>query len=154
MTSDLFHVELKPFTTVEKLSKKGEFYFLLKDDPGAIELIGMSIRFALPKFMTKGIILKRMKDTVSGRFERHCGRVRYDLVRRVDDTSRQFKKTLNEKIDLTVSTIREALSRSMALKEQSEKEVSQTLSKLSDRLSNVEDIRKKLYSFQKDVSSL
>jgi hypothetical protein len=42
----------------------------------------------------------------------------------------------------------------MALKEQSEKEVSQTLSKLSDRLSNVEDIRKKLFSFQKDVSAI
>ena len=80
--------------------------------------------------------------------------MRYDLVRRVDDTSRQFRKTLNEKIDLTVSTIREALNRAMALKDQSEKEVSQTLSKLSDRLSNVEDIRKKLFSFQKDVSVL
>jgi GTPase Era involved in 16S rRNA processing len=154
MTSDLFRVELKPFNTVEKLSQKGEFYFLLKDDPGAIELIGLSIRFALPKFMTKGIILKRMKDTVSGRFERHCGRVRYDLVRRVDDTSRNFKKTLNEKIELTVSTIREALNRAMALKDQNEKEVSQTLSKLSDRLSNVEEIRDKLFSFQKEVSGM
>jgi len=154
MTSDLFRVELKPFTTVEKLSKKGEFYFLLKDDPGAIELIGLSIRFALPKFMAKGIILKRMKDTISGRFERHCGRVRYDLIRRVEDTSRNFKKALNEKIGLTVSTIREALNRAMALKDQSEKEVSQTLSKLSDRLSNVEEIRNKLYSFQKDVSAM
>ena len=152
MTSDLFQVELQPFTTVEKLSKKGEFYFLLKDDPGAIELIGLSIRFALPKFITKGIILKRMKDTVSGRFERHCGRVRYDLVRRVEDTSRQFRKTLNEKIDLTVSTIREALNRAMNLKDQSEKEVSQTLSQLSDRLSSVEDIRNKLFSYQEDVS--
>ena len=154
MTSDLFQVELKPFTTVEKLSKKGEFYFLLKDDPGAIELIGLSIRFALPKFMAKGIILKRMKDTVSGRFERHCGRVRYDLLRRVEDTSRNFKKALNEKIDLTVSTIREALNRAMALKDQSEKEVSQTLSTLSDRLSNVEEIRNQLYSYQKDVSAM
>ena len=154
MTSDLFQVELKPFATVEKLSKKGEFYFLLKDDPGAIELIGLSIRFALPKFMTKGIILKRMKDTISGRFERHCGRVRYDLIRRVDDTSIQFKKTLNEKIDLTILTIRKALNRAVALKDQSEQEVSQTLSKLSDQLSNVEEIRKKLFSFQKDVSVL
>ena len=127
---------------------------MLKDDPGAIELIGLSIRFALPKFMAKGIILKRMKDTVSGRFERHCGRVRYDLLRRVEDTSRNFKKALNEKIDLTVSTIREALNRAMALKDQSEKEVSQTLSTLSDRLSNVEEIRNQLYSYQKDVSAM
>jgi hypothetical protein len=95
-----------------------------------------------------------MKDTISGRFERHCGRVRYDLIRRVEDTSRNFKKALNEKIGLTVSTIREALNRAMALKDQSEKEVSQTLSKLSDRLSNVEEIRNKLYSFQKDVSAM
>lgn len=153
-TSDLFQVELKPFTTVEKLSKKGDFYFLLKDDPGAIELIGLSIRFALPKFITKGIILNRMKDTISGRFERHCGRVRYDLIRRIDDTSMQFRKTLNEKIDLTISTIREALIRAVALKDQSEQEVSLTLSSLSDRLSNVEQIRKKLLSFQNDVSAL
>jgi ribosome biogenesis GTPase A len=154
MTSDLFQVALRPFTTVEKLSQKGEFYFLLKDDPGAIELIGLSVRFALPKFITKGIILKRMKDTVSGRFERHCGRVRYDLVRRVEETSRNFKKTLNEKIELTVSTIREALNRAMALKDRSEKEVSRTLSTLSDRLSNVEEIRNKLFAFQKEVSEM
>ncbi len=35
MTSDLFQVELKPFAAVEQLSKKGEFYLLLKDIPGA-----------------------------------------------------------------------------------------------------------------------
>ena len=154
MTSDLFQVGLKPFTTVEKLTKKSDFYFLLRDDPGAIELISLSVRFALPGFMAKGIILKRMKDTISSRFERHCGRVRYDLIRRVDSTSRQFKKSLNDKIDLTLSTIREALNRAVALKDQSEKEVSQTLSTLSARLSDVEVIRGKLHSFQQQAAVL
>jgi len=154
MTSDLFQVGLKPFTTVEKLTKKSDFYFLLRDDPGAIELISLSVRFALPGFMAKGIILKRMKDTISSRFERHCGRVRYDLIRRVDSTSRQFKKSLNDKIDLTLSTILEALNRAVALKDQSEKEVSQTLSTLSARLSDVEVIRGKLHSFQQQAAVL
>lgn len=154
MTSDLFQVELKPFTMVEKLSKKGDFYFLLKDDPGVIELIGLTVRFALPGFMAKGIILKRMKETISSRFERHCGRVRYDLIKRIGTTSMQFRKSLNDKIDLTLSTIREALNRAVSLKDKSEQQVSQTMTTLSKRLSDVEQIREKLHSYQQEVGLL
>jgi hypothetical protein len=44
------------------------------------------------------------------------------------------------RIDLTLSAIRNALKRAVALKDQSEQEVSQTVSILSARLSAVEEI--------------
>ncbi len=153
-TADLFQIELKPFTTVEKLTSKSDFYFLLRDDPGAIELIRLSVRSALPVIVAKGLILQRMKATIAERFERHCGRVRYDLIRRIDRTSTSFRKSLNEKIDLTLLTIREALNRAVSLKDESEQEVSHTLSTLSVRLSEVSDIREKLLNWEKETTLL
>ncbi len=154
MTSDLFQVVLNPFTDVEKLTRKSDFYFLLKDDPGVIDLIHLSFRSALPVALAKGIILKRIKDTVAERFERHCGRVRYDLIQRIDKTSRSFKNTFNEKIDLILSTIREALNRSMTLKDKSEQDVSHTLTVLSDHLSEIDKLDEKLRSLKQETDLL
>lgn len=154
MTADLFEVELNPFTRVEKLSSKSDFYFLLRDDPGAIELIGLSLRIALPVMVTKKMILKRIRNAVAERFERHCGRVRYDLVQRIERTTNGFRKQLNEKVEQTLSTIRRALERSVTLKEQSEKEAASTLSDLSQRLSGVDQIRAALLAWQQKTGAL
>lgn len=154
LASDIFEVELKPFTTVEKLTSKSDFYFFLRDDPDATALIQLGIRFALPTFVTKGVILKRIRAMAQEIFERHCGRVRYDLIRRTDETTRSFRKSLNEKIDLTLSAIREALRRAVALKSQSEQEVSETLSNVSDRLLAIEGIRARLIDYRRQVETL
>lgn len=154
LASDLFEVELKPFTTVEKLTGKSDFYFLLRDDPDATALIQLGIRSALPTFFTKGVILKRMRAMAKDVFERHCGRVRYDLIRRTDDTTKKFRKDLNQKIDLTLLAIRDALKRAVALKDQSEQQVSQTLTNLTGRLSVIEKIRAELLHYRRQAESL
>ena len=87
-------------------------------------------------------------------FERHCGRVRYDLIRRTEETTRSFRKSLNEKIDLTLAAIRDALNRAVALKDQSEVKISQTVSDLSARLAAVEDIRARLLDYRRMVELL
>ncbi|NOY68840.1 MAG: hypothetical protein GXP53_05020 [Deltaproteobacteria bacterium] len=154
MTADLFAVELSPFTTIEKLSAKSDFYFLLKDDPGAIELIRLSVAHALPAVLAKGRILKRLKATVAERFERHCGRVRYDLIRRIDDTTRKFKTTLNNKIELTLETIRQALNRAVDIKDKSELEMDETLAALTSRISEISSIRNDLSELKKRADRL
>jgi ribosome biogenesis GTPase A len=154
LASDIFEVELKPFTTVEKLTSKSDFYFFLRDDPDATALIQLGIRFALPTFVTRGVILKRIRAMAQEIFERHCGRVRYDLIRRTEETTRSFRKSLNDKIGLTLGAIRDALNRAAALKDQSEVEVSQTVSELSARLSGVEEIRARLLDYRGMVEML
>ncbi len=154
LASDLFEVELKPFTTVEKLTGKSDFYFFLRDDPDATALIQLGIRFALPTFVTKGIILKRTRTLAQEIFERHCGRVRYDLIRRTEETTNTFRRSLNEKIDVTLSTIRDALKRAVSLKDKSEEEVSQTVSCLSTRLSSAQEIRSQLLDYREQVEAL
>jgi small GTP-binding protein len=154
LASDIFEIGLKPFTAVEKLTGKSDFYFLLKEEPGAIDLIHLSIRSALPMVVAKTIILNRMKSTVEDRFDSHCGRVRYDLIRRVEATTKEFRKSLNEKTDLTLSGIRDALQRAMGLKSQSEQHVSEKLSELSTRISAIDDIRAGLIHYRQQAEAL
>ena len=79
LTSDIFELKLKPFTSVEGLSKKSDFYFMLKDDPVGLELVQLAVTSALPSFIARKMILKSMKESVAELLDRHCGRVRYDL---------------------------------------------------------------------------
>jgi GTP-binding protein EngB required for normal cell division len=154
LAATLFAVELKPFTSVEKLTGKSDFYFMLKDDPDAIALIRLGFRSAMPLFITRGLILRRIKSMAQEIFERHCGRVRYDLIKRIDETTRKFQKSLSEKTDLTLSTIRDALQRAIALKDRSETEVSATLSQISTRLSAAEEMRSRLAAYRSQAENL
>ena len=154
LASDIFQVELDPFTSVEKLTSKSDFYFFLRNDPDATALIQLGIRSSLPTFVTKGVILKRIRGMAQEIFERHCGRVRYDMIRRTEETSRNFRKSLDEKIDLTIGAIRDAWSRAVAIKDESEVEVSQTVSDLSARLFAVEEIRARLLEYRRGVKML
>jgi len=108
----------------------------------------------MPLFITRGLILRRIKSMAREIFERHCGRVRYDLIRRIDETTRSFQKSLSEKTELTLSTIREALKRAIVLKDRNETEVSATLSQLSTRLSAAEQIRDRLAGYRSQVENL
>ena len=154
LAADVFEISLKPFTAVEKFSTKSDFYFLLKEDPGVIDFIHLSVRSALPVFAAKGIILSRMKAIVEDRFDSHCGRVRYDLVRRTEATTKEFRKSLNEKTDLTLSGIREALNRAVGLKTQSEQQVSEKLSEISGRLSVIDDLTARLMQYRHQTETL
>jgi GTP-binding protein EngB required for normal cell division len=154
LAASLFEVELKPFTSVEKLTGKSDFYFLLKEDPDAIGLIRLGFRSAMPLFITRGLILRRIKSMAREIFERHCGRVRYDLIQRIDETTRKFQKSLSEKTELTLATIREALNRAIALKDRNETEVSTTLSQITARLSAAEQIRERLAAYREQAEGL
>jgi GTP-binding protein EngB required for normal cell division len=144
LTSDIFELKLKPFTSVETLSRKSDFYFLLKDDPVGLELVQLAVTSALPKFIAKKMILKNMQTAVAELLDRHCGRVRYDLVNRLNKTVKDFQQALNEKIDLTLTGIRIAFQKALALHQSSKVDVEQNLSELSRKIGSIAGIREEL----------
>ncbi|NSW87088.1 MAG: dynamin family protein [Syntrophobacteraceae bacterium] len=152
LTSDIFELKLKPFTSVEKLSKKSDFYFMLKDDPVGLELIQLAARSALPRFLAKKMILKNMKDSVAELVDRHCGRVRYDLVNRLNQTVREFQKALNEKIDLTLDGIRVSFQKALAMNQSSKADVEKNLGDLSSRLGSISSLRDELTAFSAELN--
>ncbi len=144
LTGDIFELRLKPFTSVEGLSKKSDFYFLLKDDPVGLELIQLAATSAIPQFLAKRMILRNMKESLTELLERHCGRVRYDLLNRVNNTIRDFRNSLTEKIDITLSGIRISFEKALALHPAGKINVEKSLGDLSRKLDSISAVRAEL----------
>ncbi len=144
LTSDIFELKLKPFTSVEGLSRKSDFYFLLKDDPVGLELVQLAVTSALPRFIAGKMILKNMKGSVAELLDRHCGRVRYDLVNRVTKTVKDFQGSLDEKIDLTVSGIRVSFQKALVLHREGKSNVEKCLGELDQKLGSIAGVRSEL----------
>ncbi|MGC8491642.1 MAG: dynamin family protein [Syntrophobacteraceae bacterium] len=144
LTGDIFELKLKPFTAVEGLSKRSDFYFLLKDDPVGLELVQLAATSAIPQFLAKKMILKNMKESLTELLDRHCGRVRYDLLNRVSNTIRDFQNSLNEKIDLTLSGIRISFEKALALHQAGKITVEKSLGELSRKLDSISAIHAEL----------
>ncbi len=144
LTGDIFDLKLKPFTTIDTLTKKSDFYFLFKDDPVGIELIQLAVTSALPSFLAKKIILNKMRETITDLLDRHCGRVRYDLLNRMASTVTDFEKTLNEKIDLTLEGIRISFQKALALHQSSQQDVEKDMGEISEKLSVIAIIQNEL----------
>jgi len=144
LTSDIFDLKLKPFTSIETLSKKSDFYFMFKDDPVGLELVQLAVTSALPKFIARKMILKNMQTAVAELLDRHCGRVRYDLVNRLTRTVKEFQQNLNETIDLTLAGIRISFQKALGLHQSSKDEVTYNLGKLARRIDSVASIRDEL----------
>ncbi|MFZ0927606.1 MAG: dynamin family protein [Syntrophobacteraceae bacterium] len=147
LTSDIFELKLKPFTSVEGLSKKSDFYFMLKEDPVGLELIQLAATSALPSFIAKKMILKSMKEAVAELLDRHCGRVRYDLVNRITKTMKDFENSLNEKIDPTLAGIRISFQKALALHQTGQNNVEKSLGELSEKLRSIAAIHSGLLGY-------
>lgn len=152
IAGNLFSIKLEPFTSVPTLSKKSEFYFLLKDDPVGLELLQIALTSALPQFLTKKMVLKKMKESVVELLDRHCGRVRYDLVNRIQKTVKEFQKELTQKIDETLEAIRLSFQKAIALHNVSVEEVNKNLGILSNRVIKLKECRDTLENYLKLIN--
>jgi small GTP-binding protein len=154
LTSNIFQLPLKPFSAVEPLSQKSRFSFLFKDDPVGLEIIQLAVTSSLPQFLVKKMILNHMKAAVSDLVDRHCGRVRYDLLQRVQNTVNEFGKNLRDRIDQTLEGIRGALSKALVMKQSSESDTLRNLGALHEKLQSVNDIQSQLLQWNQELQEM
>ncbi len=154
LTSSIFQLPLKPFTAVEPLSSKSRFYYLLKEDPVGLEIIQLAVTSSLPRFLVRKMILNNMKTAITELVDRHCGRVRYDLIQRVQKTVADFQKALSERIDQSLEGIRGALGKAVAMKQRGESEAVHDLGALGQKLQSISDIQSQLLQWDHELSRL
>ncbi len=155
LAANIFALRLEGFAEVETLTEKGDFRYMFKDEnPVALELIQLTVTSMLPGFLSRGIIIRGMRESLRDLVNRHCGRVRYDLLRRIQTTSQGFETRLNEKLAATLDGIVQALGRARALRLESAEEVEASLSRLAERLSEVDRIRAELLGCQRAIAAL
>ncbi|HTP64244.1 MAG TPA: dynamin family protein [Geobacteraceae bacterium] len=146
-SAELFAI---PFAAVQADSlwtAKSGFYYKFWSEPGSLVVLTSSVILLLPRFLSGGLILKKMKGQVHEMVDTQSGRVRYDFTVRLDKSVRAFRREMLRRIEATVESIENALQKGTELRQASEtdlasrgKNLQETLMKLGEIQGRVTEI--------------
>jgi GTPase SAR1 family protein len=108
LTSRIFDIAVQTFESPAAL--RSDTYLYYKVDPLFYFTID-KIPFVLPRFLFRSYVLARMRDKIHLELRRNAGRIRYDYLRRIENSIEQLRKELNLKIDATLGGTRQAVER-------------------------------------------
>lgn len=106
---ELFSIEIGYYEGLQRFVAQSKFTYKIGYEVGALEIDPVYFTYLLPKKLAQMIILKRVLDRVEIDVDRNVGRIRYDLLRRMEESFEAFKVDMEEKISQVCSLISELL---------------------------------------------
>jgi hypothetical protein len=146
---EVFEVELSKLMQVEQLIEKSEFYFLIKEQPGALDMMVDFFKSSLPLFLGKKVIYKSISERSVELFDRHCGRLRYDFVKRIKETAQKFSSQVKKKLNQTIDAIKDILN--AALQKQNDKQRQNEINKIDNHIKSLSAIRANLENLKNQL---
>jgi hypothetical protein len=119
-----------------------------------LELLQMGVTSLLPRALTKGSLLRKLLESVEQLADQHCGRVRYDLDRRLEEIAKEFRRTWLAKVDDTTQSIRQALERAQAQKQTSAQATTIRLGDLDQKLMEILQAEAGLLTLKEHIAAL
>jgi len=139
--SKLFGVSHRQFQMQEALPPEIEFRFKTTDES---DMLGITLDFAkkaLPKALAHRLILKEAREKAEMMIDRHCGKTRYDLSRRMEKLVQNYRDEITRTVESAESDVLKALEIGIASKNDTAIEVSTRESHLHDKIKKLKEIR-------------
>lgn len=153
LTASIFDFSLRGFAAEEAFTAKSDFWFKFKEDPVGLEILQMTVTALLPRALTKGLLLKKLLENVTELVDKHCGRLRYDFHQRLNEIARDFRQTWLSKIDDTTQSIRQALERARAQKQQSSQATALRMGEVDQRLAEILRAERELLALKERIET-
>lgn len=112
--SQIVELPLPSAPFVDGLQGRSRFTFSFFRSPTLIESLVPDLPSVLPKRRGQRVALDRVREKIPGLVDKHAGRVRYDLVQRLEDTARGLTRTLDDHLRGTLEGLELALERALA----------------------------------------
>lgn len=106
---ELFSIEIGYYEGLQRFVAQSKFTYKIGYEVGALEIDPVYFTYLLPKKLAQKIILKRVLDRVEIDVDRNIGRIRYDLLRRMEESFETFKTNMEDKISQVCSLTSELL---------------------------------------------
>jgi small GTP-binding protein len=151
LTARIFDFSLRGFAAEEAFTERSEFWFQFKEDPVGLEILQMTATSLLPRALTKGLMLKKLLENMTELVDKHCGRLRYDFNRRLQEVARDYRQTWLAKVDDTTQAIRQALERALSQKQCSTRSTTLRVRELDQRLQEILQAETQLLAFKEKV---
>ena len=153
LTARIFDFSLRGFAAEEAFMERSEFWFKFKEDPVGLEILQMTATSLLPRALTKGLMLKKLLENVTELVDKHCGRLRYDFNRRLQEIARDYRQTWLAKVDDTTQAIRQALERALGQKQSSAQATTVRVGDLDRQLDKILQAETQLLAFKEKVEA-
>nr|WP_257875613.1 dynamin family protein [Thermoanaerobacterium thermosaccharolyticum] len=111
VANDLFGINLKYFKWENGFTAKSKFTYKIGYDVEALEVDTVIFTYFLPKKIAGKIILKSILDRITVDIDRNLGRIRYDLLRRIEESFGAFQKELNFGLQSMFDTVENLLNK-------------------------------------------
>jgi small GTP-binding protein len=154
LTARIFDFSLRGFAAEEAFTERSEFWFKFKEDPVGLEILQMTATSLLPRALTKGLMLKKLLENVTELVDKHCGRLRYDFNRRLQEIARDYRQTWLTKVDDTTQGIQQALERARAQKRADSQTTAARLGQLDRHLTEILQAESQLISLKKKIEAV
>ncbi len=151
ISSRIFDLKIEPFTIDESLAAESRFQFKIDEDVKvSLESMAESATLLLPRRLAHNLILKEARERLEKQIDRHCGRLRHDFVARIGATLKEFSGRLDDTVDSTEESIRQALMAARQAQQKSEAELQQFEERL--RLRTFESARQELTEIENIIA--
>ena len=110
-SAELFDVQFDAVHTGSLWTVESGFYYKFWSEPVALETLSRSMLFALPKSIGDRFVLRRIRRFAQEYADMQSGRVRYDFAQRLERSAQEFKATVIDRIEATVTGLATAVTR-------------------------------------------
>ncbi|MBN2059982.1 MAG: dynamin family protein [Deltaproteobacteria bacterium] len=157
VSAEIFDIRLERVETHEAMSSDSSLYYMTGDPPKFFDLEGAFDFFShkiLPRKLSRGMVLKDMKNKLPQKIDQNCGRVRWDFMERIKRSFMDFRWDLNLKIDATEEGIKRAIEKAFELKRQGTAEMEKAQALLHQDLDRIRNMKADLEGLHKSLENL
>jgi hypothetical protein len=124
ISGELFHAEVGDLSVSADLAGHREFFFAPWQMQVSPDALAGSLLYLLPGRWVRPRLLAAVQAKLVEQLDMHGGRVRYDFVRRLQESLRNYERNIIEAMDATIAGIGEAIQRAVAQRRRAAEEVS------------------------------
>jgi len=134
--SEILRVKLPPVAESGRLAAETRLWYLTGDiaKPFMPELNLLSFSAILPRVVVLGRLRRDLARGVAEEVDRNCGRVRYDVLVRLEDAGREVKASLQRRFEATLESRARGLERATVVRREGEERTAAGLERLSHLL--------------------
>src|SRR5712691_8776749 len=140
LTGDLLGVRLEEIAPPTEISSVSRFTYQFTEVPTLLESLLPDPKRYLPKGWSRSLALKRVGERIPELVDRHCGRMRGDLLHRLRESRRLLERDLTGRLEATIEGLRRGAERAARDRAQTGPEVRASRDRLAEALGVLDGI--------------
>ncbi len=144
MVSGLFDIPFEEIQHTSILTMESRFYYLLEDNPVILEVDYRRVWSLLPQNISRRLVMDNISEKISEWMDRNCGRIRHDLVERLQKSTTMFSEMLSQRMDSLEKNIIHLIDQGFAKRRQNEAQFQSTKQEWMKKKGDYREIKKQL----------